>query len=86
MPNPENLDNTIAAPDKGFLLVAAKPVRMSRQEYCIYRGWELPANEWGADIGYLMEYESAGEKNHPDHAAYISWLPEFVYQRAFVVA
>ena len=38
--------------------INARP--MSRQEYNVLRGWELPSNENGADPGYLVEYIDGG--------------------------
>lgn len=62
--------------------VLAKP--MTRQEYNTYRGWELPADECGADEGYLVEYiGSTSETNHPAHAGYISWSPAQVFHEGY---
>lgn len=61
--------------------VLARP--MSRQEYNDYRGWELPADENGADEGFLVEYLDGGQANHPDHAGYISWSPKAVFVRGY---
>jgi hypothetical protein len=56
---------------------------MTRQAYNDYRGWALPADENGADEGYLVEYVDGGASNHPDHAGYISWSPKDVFDRAY---
>lgn len=56
---------------------------MSRIEYNTYRGWELPADENGADAGYLVEYLDGGQSNHPGHAGYISWSPKDVFERSY---
>lgn len=56
---------------------------MTRQAYNDYRGWALPADENGADEGYLVEYVDGGASNHPDHAGYISWSPQDVFDRAY---
>jgi len=56
---------------------------MTRAEYNDYRGWELPADEDGADAGYLVEYLDGGKANHHDHAGYISWSPADVFARAY---
>ena len=45
---------------------------MCRLAYNDYRGWALPADENGADDGYLVEYMDGGAPNHADHAGYIS--------------
>lgn len=57
----------------GTKLVKGEP--MNRLAYNDYRGWALPADENGADEGYLVEYLDGGKPNHPDHAGYISWCP-----------
>lgn len=56
---------------------------MNRLDYNVYRGWELPANENGADEGYLVEYIDGGERNHPDHKGYISWSPKAVFEGGY---
>ena len=56
---------------------------MSRAEYNAYRGWTLPADENGADEGYLVEYLDGGQSNHPNHVGYISWSPADVFDRAY---
>lgn len=65
----------------GTKIVKATP--MSRLAYNQYRGWELPADENGADEGYLVEYVDGGKANHPDHVGYISWSPAGVFDRAY---
>ncbi|MFC6640402.1 MULTISPECIES: DUF2829 domain-containing protein [Sulfitobacter] len=60
-----------------------KATAMTRQAYNNYRGWTLPADEDGADHGYLVEYIDGGASNHPDHAGYISWSPADVFARAY---
>ena len=40
----------------GVKLVDAKP--MTRGEYNILRGWELPSDENEGDLGYLVKYSS----------------------------
>lgn len=56
---------------------------MLRGEYNVLRGWVLPADEDGADEGYLVEYTDGGKANHPDFAGYISWSPKDVFERAY---
>lgn len=56
---------------------------MNRADYNILRGWELPANEDGADEGYLVEYLDGGQSNHPNYHGYISWSPKDVFERAY---
>jgi hypothetical protein len=65
----------------GVKLIHAKP--MTRAEYNAYRGWELPANENGSDAGFLVEYLDGGKANTPDHAGYVSWSPEDVFNCAY---
>ena len=54
---------------------------MTRIDYNVYRGWDLPENEDGSDEGYLVEYIDGGQSNHPDHLGYISWSPKNVFER-----
>lgn len=65
----------------GTKLICAQA--MSRAEYNDYRGWELPANENGDDLGFLVEYLDGGQSNHPNHSGYISWSPADVFSRAY---
>lgn len=57
---------------------------MDRAAYSSYRGWALPADEDGADPGYLVEYTDGGKPNSPNHDGYISWSPADVFERAYV--
>ena len=65
----------------GTKRISARP--MTRLAYNQYRGWELPADENGADPGYLVEYHDSPNSNHPDHAGYISWSPDAVFEDAY---
>lgn len=65
----------------GTKMVAARP--MTRAAYNDYRGWQLPADENGADEGYLVEYQDGGAGNHPDHEGYISWSPKVQFEKAY---
>jgi len=56
---------------------------MTRGEYNIYRGWQLPDDEDGTDFGFLVEYMPDDNTNHPDHAGYISWSPKSVFEGAY---
>lgn len=58
-------------------------VAMTRLAYNEYRGWPLPADENGADEGYLVEYLDGGKSNHPAHAGYISWSPKEQFDKAY---
>jgi hypothetical protein len=66
----------------GTKMTMATP--MTRLAYNQYRGWELPADENGADEGYLVEYLDGGASNHPDHKGYISWSPKAVHDGAYL--
>ena len=66
---------------EGTKKVYAKP--MTRAEYNEFRGWVLPADEDGSDKGYLVEYVDGGKPNHPAHAGYISWSPDYVFKAAY---
>ena len=49
----------------GTKQVTATP--MTRLAYNEYRGWTVPADENGADAGYLVEYLDGGTPNrHAD--------------------
>ena len=65
----------------GTKLVKASP--MTRADYNVYRGWEIPSDENGADEGYLVEYTDGGQSNHASHDGYISWSPKDVFERAY---
>lgn len=62
---------------------ALKAWPMTRGKYNTYRGWTLPDNENPEDPGYLVEYQSDGIVNHPDHRGYISWSPKDVFEAAY---
>lgn len=57
---------------------------MTRLAYNEYRGWSLPADENGADEGYLVEYTDGGAPNHPAHEGYISWSPKAQFDAAYL--
>jgi hypothetical protein len=65
----------------GVKLINSKP--MTRLEYNQFRGWELPADENGADEGFLVEYVDGGKANTPEYAGYVSWSPADVFERAY---
>ena len=60
-----------------------KMIKMNREEYNYYRGWELPADENGLDQGYLVEYADGGKPNDSRHKGYISWSPKDVADRHY---
>lgn len=49
---------------------------MTRAEYNIFRGWELPPDQNGDDEGYLVEYLDGGAPNTPLYAGYVIWSPK----------
>lgn len=55
---------------------------MTRQEYNDYRGWQLPENEDGGDIGYITE-DRAGQKNTEQLEGFVQWLPKVEFERKF---
>lgn len=65
----------------GTKLIAA--VAMTRAAYNDFRGWALPADENGADDGYLVEYLDGGKPNVPSHAGYVSWSPKEQFDAAY---
>jgi hypothetical protein len=65
----------------GTKAVLAKP--MTRADYNTYRGWTLPADENGADEGFLVEYLDGGKANVAGHAGYVSWSPTDVFENAY---
>lgn len=65
----------------GTKLINAK--QMTRQAYNDFRGWTLPADENGADEGYLVEYVDGGKGNTDHYAGYVSWSPADVFDRAY---
>ena len=65
----------------GTKVVHATP--MTREEYNYFRGWDLPANENGADEGYLVEYADGGAGNVPGVTGYVSWSPKEIFLKAY---
>lgn len=60
-----------------------RAVAMTRQEYNDFRHWQLPADENGADEGYLVEYLDGGKPNTPEYAGYVSWSPKEQFDNAY---
>lgn len=65
----------------GTKLIRAQAI--TRAAYNEYRGWPLPADENGADEGYLVEYLDGGKPNDARHAGYISWSPKEQFDNAY---
>jgi hypothetical protein len=57
--------------------------KMTKQEYCEYRGWVVPENEDPSEIGMIVEYVEGSDSNHPAHKGYISWSPLIPFQMAY---
>ena len=58
---------------------------MTRQEYNDYRGWQLPEDENGNDVGYILE-DRAGQKNTEQMDGFVQWLPKDEFLRKFASA
>lgn len=56
---------------------------MTRAAYNAFRGWTLPADENGADAGYLVEYQDGGKPNVSGRAGYVSWSPKEQFDNAY---
>lgn len=65
----------------GTKIINATP--MTRADYNIFRGWTLPADEDGADAGYLVEYTDGGKPNVASYAGYVSWSPKEQFDGAY---
>lgn len=65
----------------GTKIINARP--MNRLEYNEFRGWTLPADENGADEGYLVEYVDGGAANTTEYAGYVSWSPNAQFEGAY---
>lgn len=61
-----------------------RAVAMTRQAYNALRGWMVPADENGADEGYLVEYLDGGRPNVPGYTGYVSWSPKEQFDNAYV--
>ena len=58
-------------------------VPMSRGEYNVLRGWEMPADENPADPGYLVQYKNDSKANVEGFDGYISWSPQRPFEEAY---
>jgi len=65
----------------GVKEINAQP--MTRQAYNDFRGWELPDDEDGDDLGFLVEYVDGGKQNTELFKGYVSWSPIDVFERAY---
>lgn len=76
----------LAALALGSLFIGTKIIKavpMDRADYIAYRGWPLPENENGADLGYLVEYTDGGKPNVDGHEGYVSWSPKEQFDKAY---
>jgi len=62
---------------------ASEPI--TKEEYCKYRGWEVPADEDADTLVRLVEYpvDPDSKPNHPGHKGYISMSPVHVFDKAY---
>lgn len=65
----------------GTKTIMATP--MTRGEYNAIRGWEVPADEDPADLGYLVQYEDGSKVNVEGFDGYISWSPQKPFDLAY---
>lgn len=60
---------------------------MTKAEYCLLRGWPIPADEDPAEEGYVVQYEDGGapqeEMAAKGFTGYVSWSPADVFERAY---
>lgn len=71
---------------QSHLYIGTKIIRaqsMTRAAYNNFRGWTLPADEDGADEGYLVEYMDGGKPNTTTHEGYVSWSPRAQFDNAY---
>lgn len=62
-----------------------KAEAMTRLEYTVYRGWELPDEEvhLAHENGMLVEYNDSAHPNMDGHAGYVSWSPMSVFEDSY---
>lgn len=60
-------------------------VKLNRLNYNKLRGWKLPKDENGDDIGYLIE-DLNSPPNIPEFSGHVSWVPEKVFENTFFPA
>lgn len=56
---------------------------MTRLAYTQLRGWALPSDEDGNDLGFLVEYLDCGAPNVKGYDGYVSWSPKEVFDNAY---
>ena len=60
-------------------------VPMDRLAYNGLRGWQVPADENGEDLGYLVQYADGGSPNVKGFDGYVSWSPRDVFEKSYDV-
>jgi len=65
----------------GTKIVNAVPMAMA--EYNHLRGWDLPIDVDGSEMGYLVEDINTSHANHPRYKGYITWIPLGVFQEYY---
>jgi hypothetical protein len=60
-----------------------KACPMTKAEYCLLRGWPVPADEDPAERGYVVEYQDGGKPNLEGYDGYVSWSPADVFERTY---
>lgn len=58
---------------------------VKRAWYVEYMGWELPKDEDGEELIYLVEYpeEKGSKPNHPNHKGYVTMSPKDVFEKYY---
>lgn len=59
-----------------------RAVPMTTAEYCLHRGWQVPADEDPAERGYIVEDQNGGF-NVEGYDGYISWVRADVFERSY---
>jgi len=60
-----------------------KATLLTRGDYNILQGWEIPKDENPKDEGYLVEYIDSPSDKHKDFTNYISWSPKDVFEAGY---
>ena len=58
-------------------------IEMNRLDYCILRGWRVPADENPEDEGYLVQSTDGAEPNLKGFNGYVSWLTKTEFDRTY---
>lgn len=61
-----------------------KAIPMNKRDYCVLRGWPVPADEDADEPGYVVEYQDNDSKpNVEGFANYVSWTPATVFDKTY---